>query len=65
MADLPSRQFTSAECRFLAGVLGAWVNEGFETPPYRPEFYDVADKLGLQQEDVMYDIRRPEAQGGS
>ena len=46
----------------LRGIVEEWISEGFTTPPYRPEVYDLFDLLGLDPDRRrQYDIRKPSA----
>jgi hypothetical protein len=41
-------------------VVITWVDEGFTTPPYPEEYYDLFEFLGITNEDVtQYDVARP------
>jgi len=49
---------TPAEVETVRRMVQAWIGEGFTTPPYKPEVYDVFEKLGIY-ESFPYDVKRP------
>jgi len=44
----------------LADIVAEWIGEGFTTPPYTSEQYDIFEGLGLVGDSWLYEIRRPE-----
>ena len=45
----------------LQRIILDWISDGFTTPPYDTEYYDIFEKIEIEQEDLStdYDIRRP------
>ena len=44
----------------LKCILASWIDEGFTTPPYTSEIYDLIEWLDIKQEDIVngYDLER-------
>ena len=52
--------FNEKQIEFITRVLYDWLNDGFTTPPYSDEAYDVIEELKIENEYVVsYDIERP------
>lgn len=54
------------DCRqipVLREMVAQWIDEGFTTPPYTDEQYDIFEALDLFENPGLcsYDIRRPKA----
>ena len=43
----------------LIDIVADWISEGFTTPPYTDDHYDIFEWLNLGYEHTDYDIRRP------
>lgn len=53
-------EFAGKQVDALRGIVSQWIGEGFTTPPYSDEHYDIFEALKLD-EDIphSYDTRRP------
>lgn len=53
-------ELTDGQLATLQNIFYSWVGEGFTTPPYQPEVYDLFEMVGLEKYAGMdYDIERP------
>ena len=50
----------------LREMIGEWIDEGFTTPPYTSEQYDIFEALGIFEPIglAQYDVRRPSDERG-
>lgn len=51
--------FTDAETKVLKEMAEGWIEEGFTSPPYTTEHYNIFEKLELNPKRFIYDIERP------
>jgi hypothetical protein len=46
------------QLKTLKGIVIQWIDEGF-VKHFTPTHYDIFEALGIDQDDVWYDIKRP------
>lgn len=55
----PTVTFTRGEIEELRQIVIDWAAEGFKIPPYRDAQYSIFEKLGIDDNEGVYDMRRP------